>query len=145
VKTPLRSLICVTLLISILSISANASAQEDAAADAVAAAFVNARGAAQLPKLERMGKNAFRENVCKHDMRFPSGLIDNVLYQTSDPGQLPESALKLATAAWPGKTVARFGIGVCVTGSTSGGKPTYAVLIATYESRAISFWRIFWE
>src|SRR5437879_6389446 len=96
-------LVCVTML---LSVSASASSQEDTAADAVAAAFMNARAAAQLPKLERIGKNIFQEKVCKHDMRFPSGLITNVLYQTSEPGQLPESAQKVAVAQWPGKTAA---------------------------------------
>lgn len=137
-----RLLIGVTIL---LSISASASTQEDAVADVVAAAFINARGAAHLPKLERMGKNIFREKVCKHDMRFPSGLINNVLYQTSDAGQLPESAQKLAVAQWSGKAAVRFGIGVCLAGSTPDGRPTYSVLIATYESRPTSFWRIFWE
>ena len=136
-KTYWQLLICVTVLISILSISASASAQEDAAADAVATAFVNARGAAQMPKLERMGKNIFRKKVCKHDMRFSSGLIDTVLYVTLDPAQLPESAQRLAQ--WPGQTAARFGVGVCLAGATSGGKPTYSVLIATYESRWNSF------
>jgi hypothetical protein len=131
-KAYCQLLICVTVL---LSISASASTQEDAAADAVAAAFINARSAAQLPKLERMGKNTFREKVCKHDMRFSSGLIETSLYETSDPGQLSGSAQKMAVAQWPGRTAARFGIGVCLTGSTSGGKPTYSVLIATYESR----------
>jgi len=92
VKAYWRLLICVTVL---FSISASASAQEEAVADAVAAAFINTPGATQLPKLERMGKNIFRDKVCKHDLSFPSGLINNVRYQTSDPGQLPESAQKL--------------------------------------------------
>ena len=137
--------ICVGVLISILSISAIASEQEDVAADTVAGAFMKSRDLAQLPKLERMGKNMFREKLRKHDLRFSSGLINNVQYETSDPNQLPESAHSLALAKSTGKTAARFGVGVCLAKPTSDGKPTYSILIAAYESRATSFWRIFWE
>jgi hypothetical protein len=45
-----------------------ASDQEDAAADSVAAAFSQARQGAHVSKLERMGRNAFREKVCKQDL-----------------------------------------------------------------------------
>jgi len=144
-KTCWQLLIWIMVIISILPMSASGSTEEDAAADAVAGAFMNARGAAQLPKLERMSKNIFREKVCKHEMRLPSGLINSVLYQTSEPGQLPESAQKLAVEQGPGKTLARFGIGVCLEQSASGGRQTFSVFIATYESRLNSFWRVFWE
>jgi len=144
-KAYARLLISSGLLIAIFALPAIAYEQEDAAADAVAAAVMNARQAAQLSKLERMGKNTFRENVCRHDMRFPSGLINNVLYQTSDPAQLPESAHLLAISPDTNKTAARFGVGVCLVKPAPGGQPTYSVLIATYESRLTSFWRIFWE
>ncbi len=140
-----RLLISSGLLMAIFAFPTVASEQEDAAADAVTAAFMNARQAARLSKLERMGRNAFREKVCKHDMRFPSGLINDVLYQTSDPAQLPESAQRLATSPDTSKTAARFGVGVCLVKPASLGQPTYSVLIATYESRLTSFWRIFWE
>ena len=112
---------------------------------AVAAAFVQARQAAHLSKLERMGRNPFREKVCKQDMRFASGLIRDVVYQTSDPAHLPESAQRLATASDTSKTAVRFGLGVCSLNSGSAGQPNYSVVIATYESRAASFWRIFWD
>lgn len=122
-----------------------ASDQEDTAADSIAAAFLQARQAAHLSKLERMGRNTFREKVCKQDMRFASGLIIDVVYQTSDPAHIPESAQRLAT--WPdnSKTAARFGVGVCLLDSSSPGPPKYSILIATYESRWNSFVRFFWD
>jgi hypothetical protein len=122
-----------------------ASDQEDVACDAVAKAFLQTRQTAHLSILKRMGRNTFREQVCQHNLRFPSGWIQDVVYETSDPTDLPESAQRLAT--WPdtGKTAARFGIGVCIRNSSSSGRPSYSVLIATYESQWTSFWRIFWE
>jgi hypothetical protein len=122
-----------------------ASDQEDSAADDVAAAFVQARQAAHLSKLERMGRNTFRKQVCKQDMRFPSGVIDDVRYQTSDPAHIPESAQRLATLPDTSKIAARFGLGVCSVNGGSAGQPKYSILVATYESRSNSFWRIFWE
>ena len=133
------------LLIFLVVLPMVATNQEDAAADAVAAAFVQARQAAYLSKLERMGRNTFREKVCKQDMRFASGLISDVLYQTSDPAHIPESARRLATAPDTSKTAARFGLGLCSLNNSSVGQPKYSVLIATYESRSASFWRIFWD
>jgi hypothetical protein len=139
-------LICALLLgFGPFCLVALATQQEDAAADVVAAAFVNVRQSANLSRLERMGKNPFREKVCRHDMRFGSGLIRTVAYETSDLAQLPGSAQRLATSPDSGKTAARFGIGVCFLKNNSLGKPTYSVLIATYESRSTSFWRIFWD
>ncbi len=78
-------------------------------------------------------------------MRFASGLIIDVVYETLDPAHLPESAQKLAT--WPdtSHTAARFGVGVCLLKGNSLGQPTYTVLIATYESRWDSFLRFFWD
>jgi hypothetical protein len=140
-----RLLISSTLLIVFFALPTAASELEDAAADAVAAAFMSARQAAHLTKLGRLGKNTFREKVCRHDMRFPSGLINDVFYETSDPDQLPESAQRLATSPDTGKTAARFGVGICLVKPASLGKPIYSVLIATYESRHTSFWRVFWE
>jgi hypothetical protein len=138
-------LIFSVLLISLMVPVTAASNQEDAAADSVAVGFLQSRQAANLSKLERMGRNTFREKVCKQDMRFASGLINTVVYQTSDPSLLPDSAQRLAT--WPdsGKTAARFGVGVCQLENSSVGSPKYSVLIATYESRWTSFTRIFWE
>jgi hypothetical protein len=140
-----RKLIPVTLLILFALMSTAASHQDCAAADAVASAFMQARQAAHLSQLDRMGRNTFRKKVCKQDMRFSSGLIKDVVYQTSDPAQIPESAQRLAT--WPdtSKTAARFGVGVCSLNTNSVGQPKYSVLIATYESRSASFWRIFWD
>ena len=97
---------------------------------------------ARLSKLERMGRNIFREKVCKHDMRFPSGLINDVAYETSTPIDLPQPAQRLAALPDSGKIAARFGIGVCML---TGSPAKYSVLIATYESGRTSFWRIFWE
>ncbi len=143
--TFLRCLACALVVgFGAFCLSIAASPQEDAAADAVATAFMNARQAANLPKLERMGRNNFQEKVCKHDLRFPSGLINDVLYETSDPAQLPESAQNLAISPDTYKTATRFGVGVCLKPG-SPGQPTYSVVIATYESRITSFWRIFWE
>lgn len=140
----MTKLIFSALLIFLIVVPTAASDQEDAAADAVATAFLQVRQAAHLSKLERMGRNTFREKVCKQDMRFPSGWINDVVYETSDPAHLLESAQRLAT--WPdsSKTAARFGLGVCLLSSSSG-QAKYSVLIATYESRRTSFWRIFWE
>ena len=121
------------------------SQQEDVVADDVASAFLNLRGAAHLPKLNRMGKNVFRQQVCTHDLRFPSGLIKSVVYESSDPVQLPEAARQLAVAPDSGKTAARFGIGVCSISTKSTGGPLFSMVIATYESRQTSFWRIFWD
>ena len=133
------SLIFLTILPTV------ASDQEDKAADVVASAFIQARQGANLSSLERMGRNAFRQKVCDRDMRFPSGWINDVTYQTSDPAQLPEPARKLA--AWPAtsKVAVRFGVGVCLLSSGPVAQPKFSVLIAIYESRWTSFWRIFWE
>ena len=98
------------LLIFLALLPAIASDQEDAAADAVAAAFTQARQAAHLSRLERMGRNTFLGKVCKEDMRFTSGLIRDVRYQTSDPAYIPESAQRLATAPDTSKTAARLGL-----------------------------------
>jgi hypothetical protein len=140
----MTKLILYAWLVFLLVVPTVASDREDAAADAVAAAFNQARQTAHLSKLERMGKNAFREKICRRDMRFASGLINDVVYETSDPAHLPESAFRLA--AWPdrGKAAVRFGVGVCLV-NDSPGPPKYSVLIATYESRWTSFWRVFWD
>jgi hypothetical protein len=122
-----------------------ATTQEDAVADVVATAFNKSRQEAHLSKLERMDRNPFREKVCKKDMRFSSGLIRDVLYETSDPAQLPEPAQKLAAQPDTSKTAARFGVGVCSLRTIPGGRTTYSVLIATYESHGTGFWRIFWD
>lgn len=132
-------------LLLVLCFSSFASQQEDAAANAIAAAFSNARQAAHLSRLQRRGENAFRSQVCRNDMRFPSGLIENVTYETSDPNELPLAAQRLAAKPDNGKTAVRFGIGVCLRKTDSSGHPTYSVVIATYESRRTSFWRIFWD
>jgi hypothetical protein len=133
------------LLVFLILLPAVASDQEDAAADAVATAFLQVRQAAHLSKLERMGRNTFREKVCKQDMRFPSGLIKDVVYETPDPAHLPESAERLATGPDSSKVAARFGLGVCLLSNSSPAQPKYSVVIATFESRRTSFWRIFWE
>jgi hypothetical protein len=123
-----------------------AAQEEDRAANSVAAAFIQARDAVHLSKLERMGGNTFREKVCKHDLRFASGLILTAQYQTSDPGNLPEVAQRLALHGDDGyRVTTRFGVGVCANGQDLSGHPVYSVLIATYESRWNSFLRIFWE
>ena len=72
------------------SVAVFASQQEDRAADAAAAAFVQARDAVHLSRLERMGGNTFREKVCKHDLRFASGLILTAQYRTSVPAFYPK-------------------------------------------------------
>ena|ERR1700677_3044854 len=126
-------------------LSQSASQQEDVAADAAASAFVNVRAATGLPKLNRIGRNVFRKQACTHDLRFPSGLIKNVVYETSNPDQLPEAARQLANAPDSSKTAARFGSGVCSMKTNPPGQPVYSIIIATYESRSSSFWRIFWN
>jgi hypothetical protein len=93
----MTKLIFSALLIFLIVVPTAASDQEDAAADAVAAAFLQVRQAAHLSKLERMGRNTFREKACKQDMRFPFGWINDVVYETSDPAHLPDPAQRLAT------------------------------------------------
>ena len=141
----MMKLIPLILLTLFCALAARATNQEDLAADAVATAFLQARQAAHLPNLERMGRNKFREKVCKHDNRMPSGWINEADYETSDPAELPDSAQRLAR--WPdtSKVASRFGIGVCMVSGSSPGRAKYSVWIATYESRWTSFWRIFWE
>jgi hypothetical protein len=141
----MNKLAAAALLLTVVLAPMCATSEEDEVSDVVAAAFAQARQDAHLSKLERMGRNIFREKVCKHDMRFASGLILDVVYQTSEAGHIPESARRLAV--WPdtSKTAARFGVGVCSLSSTSPGSPQYSVLIATYESRIDSFWRFFWD
>jgi hypothetical protein len=121
------------------------SKPDDTAADAVTAAFGEARQATHLRKVSRIDRNAFGEKVCKHDLRMPSGLIKDVQYETSDPTLLPDAARQLATSPDVYETAARFGVGVCSLGADSSRKIKYSVLIATYEPRWTSFWRIFWE
>jgi hypothetical protein len=136
----------VVAFVLVASVVVSSSQQEDRAADLVAAAFEQARSAAHLFKLERIGGNKFREKVCKHDLRFASGLILTVQYQTSDPGQLPEAARRLAIHPDDGyRVTARYGIGVCAVGQGSSDQLMYSVLIATYESPWNSFLRSFWE
>jgi hypothetical protein len=120
-----------------------ASDQENAAADAVASAFVKARQEAHLPNLEEMGRNAFRRQVCQRDMHFRPGLIGNVTYQTSDPAHLSEPAQQLATSPdLTKRRAARFGVGVClISDGGSFEKPKYSVLVAIYLSRWESFWQ----
>jgi hypothetical protein len=138
--------IAFALVVGVLApLIAVASKPDDTVADAVTAAFVEARQAAHLPKVSRIGRNAFGEKVCKHDLRMPSGLIKDVQYETTDPTLLPEAARQLSTSADGYKIAARFGVGVCSLGADSSGKIRYSVLIASYESRWTSFWRIFWE
>jgi hypothetical protein len=140
----MNKLATAALLLIVVVAPMRATSEEDAVSDVVAAAFAQARQAAHLSKLEQMGRNIFREKVCKHDMRFASGLILDVVYQTSDARHIPGSARQLATRRNTGKT-ARFGVGVCSLNSTSAGSPQYSVLIATYESPSAGFWRFFWD
>jgi hypothetical protein len=141
----MTKLIFSALLIFLSALPSVASDQEDKAADAVGAAFIQARQAAHVSKLERIGRNEFRQRVCEQDMRMPSGWINEVVYQTADPAHLPETAQQLALQPDASKTAARFGVGVCLLTSSPGERPRFSVLIATYESRWTSFWRIFWE
>jgi hypothetical protein len=120
---------------------AAATHDEDVASDAVATAFMQTRTARHLPKLERMGRNKFREKVCKKDTRFAAGLINDTAYETSNPAELPDAAQKLAVQRYAVTVPARFGVGVCLSNNSR--TPTYSVLIATYESRWNSFWRTF--
>lgn len=126
-------------------LTATASNPDDTTADQVATAFVEARQSAHLSTLTRIARNPFGEKICKHDMRMPSGLIEDVLYETSDPARLPDKAQNLATSRDSYRVTARFGIGVCSLGPDASGKARYTVFIATYENRWTSFWRIFWE
>ena len=141
----LKGTVIAVIVVFLISLAVVASQGDDSAADAVSAAFVEARQAARLSKLGRIDRNAFREQVCKHDLRMPSGLINDVQYETSDPRRLPEAALRLAALPDSYKVAARLGVGVCSLGTDSSGQTHYSVLIATYESRWTSFWRIFWE
>jgi type II secretory pathway pseudopilin PulG len=142
----MKTLVVIAALVLLASMAVFASQQEDRAADSVAAAFVQARDAARLSKLERMDGNTFREKVCTHDLRFASGVILTAQYQTSDPGNLPEVAQQLAVHPDDGYRVTnRFGVGACAVGQEPSGKTVYSVLIATYESPWNSFLRFFWE
>jgi hypothetical protein len=142
----MRAFFVVGAFLLLASMVVFASQQEDGAADSVAAAFVQARDAAHLSKLQRMGENTFREKACKHDLRFASGVILTAQYQTSDPGHLPDVAQQLAVHPDDGyRVTTRFGVGVCAVGQDPSGKTTYSVLIATYESHWNSFLRIFRE
>ena len=108
-------------------IIAVASKPDDTTADAVAAAFVEARQAVHLSKLARIDRNTLGEKVCKHDLRMSSGLIKDVQYETSDPARLPDTARQLATSPDAYKIAARFGVGVCSLGPDSSGKISYSV------------------
>jgi len=105
------------LLICLVVSHTVATDQEDVAADSVAAVFLQARQAAHLSKLERMGRNTFREKVCKKDMRFAFRLnqltlstkrpiLHTYLTQPNDwqYGQIVARlllALESASACWP--------------------------------------------
>ena len=138
----ITKLISFILLFVVVASPSVANEQEDVAADGVAAAFVQARQAAKLPKLERMGRNKFREKICKNDMRFASGLISDVKYETSSPGDLPDAARELAGWNHSGAVATRFGVGVCEVSGADGGKK-FSVIIVLYESRWESFLRAF--
>jgi hypothetical protein len=136
-----RKVLLSILLFFVMGLLTPSADREDAAGDAVAAAFIQARQTAHLSNLERMGRNTFHQQACQQDMRLPSGEIDDIAYRTFDPAHLPKSAQRLASSPDTYKTAARFGVGVCVLGTGSAGRPNYTVFIATYESRWISFWR----
>ena len=137
------SVLVFAVVVVVIALAANT---QDVAADAVAKAFTSTRLAAHLPPLTRMGRNTFRDKVCQHDFRMPSGNIDLVRYETPDPSQLPEAAQKLAIRPDDGyRKAVRYGVGVCVLATSAGASPKFSVLIATYESRWESFVRIFWE
>ena len=105
------------LVVSLLApLAATQSKPDDTRADAVAAAFVEARQSAHLSKLTRMGRNPFGDKLCKHDLLMPSGLIDDVQYEASDPARLSDAARKLATSPDSYRVTARFGVGVCSLG-----------------------------
>lgn len=131
-------------LLAFAALAVTAANQEDAAADAAAQAFAQARDAAHLPKISRIGRNAFHKQACG-DRRFASGLILDVTYKTTDPATLPESARKLAARPDGDTIAARFGVGACLVGNASASQPEYNVVIATYQSRWNSFWHAFWE
>jgi hypothetical protein len=141
----MRAFVVIGAFLLLASMVVFASQQEDGAADSVAAAFVQARDTAHLSKLRRMGENTFREKVCKHDLRFASGVILTARYETSDPGHLPEVAQQLAVHLDVYRVTSRFGVGACAIGQEPSGKTVYSVLIATYESPWNSFLRFFWE
>jgi hypothetical protein len=142
----MKTFVVIGAFVLLASTAVFASQQEDRAADSVAAAFVQARDAARLSKLGRLDGNTFREKVCKHDLRFASGIILTAQYQTSDPGHLPEVAQRLAVHPDDGyRVTTRFGVGACAVGQEPSGSTVYSVLIATYESRWNSFLRFFWE
>ncbi len=142
---PKRIGITSALAIALVPLVALASQPDSKAADAVSAAFIAARESAHLSRLSRIDGNTFAKQVCTNDLRMPSGWINDVRYKTSDPAQLPDEAQRLARTRDFGKTAARFGVGVCSLGSDSSGKMSYDVLIAIYESKWTSFWRMFWE
>lgn len=109
----MRMLVLIGAFLLVALMAAFASQQEDRVADSVAAAFVQGRDSAHLPRLARMGQNTFREKACGRDLRLASGVILTVQYQTSDPGQLPEAARQLAAHPDDGSRVTtRFGVGV---------------------------------
>lgn len=142
----MRKLWAVVVFVLVAAVIAFAANPQDVTADTVARAFTEARLAAHLTPLSRMGRNTFADRVCHHDFRMSSGNIDLVRYETSDPSQLPESAEKFATERDDGyRRAVRYGIGVCVLDRVAGGGPKFSVLIATYKSRWQSFVRIFWE
>jgi len=81
-----------------------------------------------------------RNKVCQHDFQIPSGNIDLVRSETSDPSLLPGAAQKLAIRPDAGYCKAvRYGIGVCALATSTGSSPRFSVLIATYESRLGKF------
>jgi hypothetical protein len=82
----MAKLIFPALLIFLIVVPSVASDQEDAAADAVATAFLQVRQAAHLSKLERTGRNTFRQKACNQDMRFPSGWINDVVLRNGRSG-----------------------------------------------------------
>jgi hypothetical protein len=142
----MKTFVVIGASVLLASMAVFSSQQEERAADSVAAAFVQARDVAHLSKLGRMDGNTFREKVCKHDLRFASGVILTAQYQTSDPGHLPEVVQRLAVHPDDGyRVTTRFGVGACAVGQEPSGKTVYSVLIATYESRWNSFFRFFWE
>lgn len=144
-RTPAhQAKIVLVVAIVFLLLPVAASNQEDAATDAVASAFLQAREAAHLSKISRIGKNAFRKQA-RGDLHFPTELILDVIYRTTDPSTLPESARQLAVRPDSNRITARFAVGVCVVQNSPATPPQYSVVIATYESRWTSFWRRFQE
>lgn len=112
---------------------------DQAAADMVAAAFLRERSAAGLPSVSRRAAGSLSRNACNMSrLGRPNaegaldvpGAYSATAYTSSDPGKLPEEALRFARE----REVRRIAVGVCFARGPNYPNGVYWILMVLFNS-----------